>query len=283
MSQLNVITGRVTNPGSTLTALTADTGDSFTVKNFPAEDRGWILAAWAQAATPGVLRIRSPQLHDVGQGIRLRTVAAPARNLLPQKVRQRLRPQDVLTVEGSGGGAETDVFSFLCYYQTDQLPSARLISPEELDARLVNLFGAEVQVTSSATAGQYGGSTALSTTFDVFKRGIDYAILGILSDTAGCTVGITGPDTGQTRIGMPMTVEALQGHSWFVDMSLFWGVPLIPVFNAANVGNTNIDCATTSTSATVNFTVLLAELSGGVGMSGPTPQLSAGPNNLLTS
>src|SRR5690348_12730636 len=111
--QLNVITGRVTNPGATLTALTADTGDSFTVKNFPAEDRGWIVAAWAQAATAGVLRIRSSQLHDVQQGIRLRTLAAPARNLLPYGLKQRVRPQDNLIFEGSGGGAETDVFSFL--------------------------------------------------------------------------------------------------------------------------------------------------------------------------
>lgn len=260
--QLNVITGRVTNPGSTLTALTADTGDSFTVKNFPAEDRGYILAAWAQTATAGVFRIRSPQLHDVGQGIRLRTATTTARNLLFPGARQRLRPQDLLTVEGSGGGAETDVFSYLVCYQTDELPSARFIGPEELISRMVNIFGAEVQVTSSATAGQYGGSTALSATFDVFKRGIDYAVLGIISDTAGCTVGLTGPDTGQTRLGQPMTTEPLQSKQWFVDLSLFWGLPLIPVFNAANVGNTNIDCATTATASTVNFTVVLAELYG---------------------
>jgi hypothetical protein len=277
VSQLNVITGRVTNPGATLTALTPDTGDSFTVKNFDSSERAWIIAAWAQAATAGVLRIRSPQLHDVGQGIRLRTSSAAARNLLPYGIQQRLRPQDVLTVEGSGGGAETDVFSFLAYYQTDNLPSARFIGPEELDARMVNLFGAEVQVTSSATAGQYGGSTALSATFDVFKRGLDYAMLGILSDTAGCSVGITGPDTGQTRLGQPMTTEPLQGHNWFVDLSVYWGLPLIPVFNAANVGNTNIDCATTSASATVNFTVILAELSGGPGVRGTYPETGGIP------
>lgn len=274
--QLNVVTGRVTNAGATLTALTADTGDSFTVKNFPAEDRGWIVGMWAQGATPGVFRVRSPQLHDVGQGIRVRTVAAPARNLLPPMVTQRLRPQDLLTVEGSGGGAETDVFSYLVLYQTDQLPAGRFISPQEMTGRMVNLFGAEVQVTTSGTAGQYGGSTALSATFDVFKRGIDYAVLGVLSDTAGCTIGLTGPDTGQTRIGLPMTTEALVGHGWFVDLSYLWGLPLIPVFNAANVGNTNIDCAATSTGATVNFTVLLAELSGGYPASAPYPQTQPG-------
>lgn len=263
--QLNVLTGRAVNPGSTLTALTMDTGDSATIKNFPSTDRGWIVLAWAQAATAGVLRVRSPQLHDVGQGIRVRTASTSARPLLPWVLKQRVRPQDVLTFEGSGGGAETDVFSLLLLYETDELPSARLISKQELDARMVNIFGAEVQVTSSATAGQYGGSTALNATFDVFKRSADYAILGVLSDTAGCTVGITGPDTGQTRLGLPMTTEPLVGHNFFAWLATQLDKPLIPVINAANIAGTNIDCATTSTGATVNFTVILAELSGGPG------------------
>lgn len=259
---LNVVTGRVTNPGSTLTALTPDTGDSFTVKSFSFGDVAYIADAWAQTATAGVFRIRSPRLHDVAQGIRLRTVQATARSLLPKQLLQPLKPQDVLTVEGSGGGAETDVFGFLIYYGSSDLPQAHLISAQEFQARQVNIFGAEVQVTTSATAGQYGGSTALSATFDTWKRNVDYAILGILSDTEGCTVGITGPDTGQTRIGMPMTKEPLQTHDYFVQLANALNLGLIPVINAANVSNTNIDCATTSAGATVNFTVILAELSG---------------------
>jgi hypothetical protein len=265
MPDLNVITGRVTNPGTTLTALTPNTGDAFTVKSFSFGDRALIIDAWAQAATPGVLRIRSPRLHDVSQGIRLRTVQSASRSLLPKQLVQKLAPQDVLTVEGSGGGAETDVFAFSVYYASPDLPAARLISAQEFESRQVNVFGAEVQVTSSATAGQYGGSTALNATFDVWKRNVDYAILGILSDTAGCTVGITGPDTGQTRIGMPMTIEPLMSHDYFVQMADTIGLPLIPVINAANIATTFIDCATTSAGATVNFTVIAAELSGGPG------------------
>jgi hypothetical protein len=265
MPDINVITGRVTNPGATLTALTANTGDSFTVKSFSFSDRAVILDAWAQAATPGVFRIRSPRLHDVSQGIRLRTVQNTARSLLPAGMEQKLAPQDVLTVEGSGGGAEVDVFGFSVYYASGDLPAARLITEQEYEARIVNIFGAEVQVTTSATAGQYGGSTALNATFDVWKRNVDYAILGIMSDTAGCTVGITGPDTGQTRIGAPMATEPLQSHDYFVQLARFNNLPLIPVINAANIATTFIDCASTSVSATVNFTVICAELSGGPG------------------
>lgn len=262
MANLNVVTGRVTNPGSTLTALTADTGDVFTIKSFPFSDRAFIIDAWAQTATIGVLRIRSPRLHDVAQGIRLRTSTTTSRSLIPAEQVQPLAPQDVLTVEGSGGGAETDVYSFLILYESMSLPTTHLITESEFAARQVNVFGAEVQITSSATAGQYGGSTALNATFDTWKRNVDYAILGILSDTAGCTVGITGPDTGQTRLGMPMAVEPLQTHDYFVNLSRRLNKPLIPVINAANIGATLIDAATTSTAATVNFTVICAELSG---------------------
>jgi hypothetical protein len=265
MPDLNVITGRVTNPGATLTALTANTGDAFVVKSFSFGDRALIIDAWAQAATPGVFRIRSPRLHDVSQGIRLRTVQAAARSLIPKELLQKLAPQDVLTVEGSGGGAETDVFAFSVYYASPDLPAARLISEAEFMSRQKNIFGAEVQVVSSGIAGQYGGSTALNATFDVWKRNVDYAILGILSDTAGCTVGVTGPDTGQTRIGLPMAIEPLMSRDYFIQMARYLSLPLIPVINAANIATTFIDCATTSVSATVNFTVIAAELSGGPG------------------
>lgn len=263
MAALNVITGRVTNPGATITALTANTGDSFTVKSFPFGSDARILTAWAQTATAGVLRIRSPRLHDVNQGLRLRTVTTAARPLIPwYNVDQPLLPQDVLTFEGSGGGAETDVYSFLVYYANLPGIMAHLISPQEAEARIVNVAGMEVQVTSSATAGQYGGSTNLNATFDNWKRNVDYAILGVLSDTAGCTVGITGPDTGQTRIGLPMTTEPLVGFQFFMDLANLDNTPLVPVINAANIGATQIDCATTSAGATVNFTVIVAELSG---------------------
>lgn len=265
MPNLNTITGRVTNPGTTLTALTMDTGDAATVKSFSFGDSAWILDAFAQTATPGVLRIRSPRLHDVSQGIRLRTVQATSRSLIPAGMRQKLAPQDVLTIEGSGGGAEVDVFATTIYYQSADLPAAKLISEQEYLSRIVNIFGAEVSITTGGTAGQYGGSTALNATFDVWKRNADYAILGIISDTAGCTVGITGPDTGQTRIGMPMTVEPLQSHDYFVKLAHFNNLPLIPVVNAANIATTFIDAAATATGSSVNFTVICAELSGGAG------------------
>lgn len=262
---LNVVSGRVTNPGATLTALTANAGDAFTVKSFPFGSKAYILSAWGQEATPGVLRIRSARLHDASQAIRLRVATTTANPLLSFAAEQPLQPQDALTVELSGGAAETDLGAFLVYY--DDLPgiAARLISQQEYLQRVVNIFGAEVAITTGGTAAQYGGAVALNATFDTFKRNVDYAWLGIITDVSIGVVGITGPDTGQTRIGMPGISDPYKTRDFWVETDQNNPFACIPVINAANVAATSIDVAATQTATAVNVTVILAELSGGPG------------------
>lgn len=262
MAILNVITGRVTNPSTTITALTANTGDSFTVKAFDPGTRAYVINMWTQSATAGVFRIRSPRLHDNVQGIRLGTPAAKPEDLLPTNWRDSLASVDTLTVEGSGGAAETDVFSYQVYYESLGSNAAKLISPSEYIARNVHTMGQTIQLTSSATAGQYGGTTALNATADNWQVGYDYALLGGWADTAGCTVGITGPDTGQIRIGFPMSTDPINNRDYFLRLSERTGLPMIPVISSQNRQTTNIDVATTSTSATVNVTLIFVLLSG---------------------
>jgi len=259
---LNVVTGRVTNPSTTITALTANTGDSFTVKAFDAGSKAYIVNAWCQSATAGVLRIRSPRLHDNVQGIRLGTPAAKPEDLLPTDWLDYLASVDTLTVEASGGASETDVFSYQIFYESLGSNAAKLISVQEYLSRYVHTMGQTVQLTSSATAGQYGGTTALNATADNWQVGYDYALLGAWSDTAGCTIGISGPDTGQVRIGIPMSTDPIVNREYFVRMSLQTGKSLIPVISSQNRQTTNVDVATTSTSATVNLTLVLSLLSG---------------------
>lgn len=262
---LAVVTGRVTNAGATITALTANTGDSFTVRSFPFGSNAYVDNVWSQEATAGVVRIRSPRLHDVAQGIRERVIVTNPRPLMPYEARQPLYPQDVLTFELSGGGAETDVASMLHYYEDLPGIDARLASWPDVLARIVNIAGAEVQATTSATAAQYGGTVALNATFDNWKRNVDYAILGYLTDTTVCTIGITGPDTGQIRVGGPGTTEAIVTADWFVENAKATNAPYIPIINAANVAATLLDVTGTTTSTTVNVTVIVAELTGGPG------------------
>lgn len=260
---LQVLTGRVTNPGVTLTALTADTGDSFTVRSYPFGSKAQIVQAWALGATAGVIRVRSPRLHDAANGIRLRTTAATPAPLLPDGLEQQLQPQDVLTFEQSGGGAEVDMASLLVYYEDLPGIAAQLASWDQLKGQIVNLVGVEVNLTTGATAGQYGGSQALNANFDILKRNIKYAILGYDCDVTTGTVGITGPDIGNLRVAGPGLARSEVTMGWFKDLAIETGQPMIPVINSANVANTIVDVADTATAAARNITFVMAELAQG--------------------
>ena len=259
-----VIGGRVTNPGATLTALTANTGNSFTVRSFPFGSPAYIDEAWAQEATTGQFRIRSNRLHDNSQGIRMQ-VSATASGLLPYYAAQALYPQDVLTVELSGGGAETDAGFFLAYYTDLPGVSARLATWDQISPRIVNLMGVLEQVTSGATLSDWSGSQAFNADQDTFKRNVDYAILGYTLDATCGAIRITGSDTGNLGVGGPGNLRPEVTANWFADLSVRTGRPFIPVFNAANVGAMTFDISHTANAATFNVTVLCAELSGGAG------------------
>lgn len=180
--------------------------------------------------------------------------------MLPYYAYQDLYPQDNLIFEQSGGGAETDMASLLVYY--DDLPGvdANLMTWDQIKPQVANLVGVECNLTTSATAGQYGGSQALNANFDTLKRNIKYAILGYDTDVAFGTLGITGPDLGNLRVGGPGSIRSELTTGWFADLSMREGKPYVPVINSANVANTTVDIATPATAATVNVTVILAEL-----------------------
>src|SRR5437870_3650244 len=148
---LEVISGRVVNPGAALTAWTMNTGDSLAVRNFDNPGRALLLDAWALGATAGVLRIRSPRLHDNVQGIRSQVLAATPQPLLPDVTRQPIVAQDTLIVEQSGGGAETDCGTILNYYSDLPGGDARLFALEDLQSRIRNVLTNEVSIVTGAT------------------------------------------------------------------------------------------------------------------------------------
>jgi hypothetical protein len=256
---LQVVTGRVTNPGATITALTANTGDSFTVKAATVGSQVQLADMWAQEGTVGVFRIRSPLMHDAAQALRMRVVST-CQPLLPYEFGQPLQAQDVLTVELSGGGAEIDVGAYLVYYADLPGASARLATWEQIAPLIVNEVGLEQNLTSGGTGGQYGGSQPINTNFDILQRTKDYALLGYLCDTTACVVGVTGPDTSNLRVGGPGVNNPIITREWFVWNSQRIGAPMIPIINAANVGATLVDLAMVSTGTSVNVTLILAEL-----------------------
>jgi hypothetical protein len=257
---MEIITGRAANP-STYTAVTMATGDSATVRNYPSPNSAWFVDAWALGATKGNIRIRSPRLHDNVQGLKASFAAASPVPLLTGYQKEMLYAQDNLTIEIIDAGTETDMLSMLMYYQDLPGTNARLYNWSEIKPRIVHLMGTEVDLTTGGTAGDYGGATAINATFDQFKANTDYAILGYVTDTAMCSVGIRSADFGNLRVGGPGTNAKIETRDWFTRLSDTLQAPTIPCFNAANKANTLVDVVHNATSTAVTVTFLCAQLS----------------------
>jgi hypothetical protein len=255
-----ILNGFVTNPGATITAVTMAPGDSLAVRNFPDASSAYLENLWALSGTAGVVRVRSPRLHDNVQGIRFRTVAAANRLLLGEAERQLLYAQDVLILEQSGGAAESDACTLLIRYLDVGGVAARLIDSAQLTARWRNLFNIEVAVGAGAAIGTYATPVAVNATFDLTKANTDYAIIGYETDTAGVSVGIKGVDTGNLRIGGPMTTERIETRDLFQRLSDASGMPMMPVINAANKGATFVDTFQNVVGLAANITLICAEL-----------------------
>ncbi len=268
---LEVVAGRVTAPGATVTALTANTGASFTVRNSPTANDIRLMGMWAFVNVAGVFRIISPRLHDNVQGIRHQTNTGAPVPMLPFRPIQRLYAQDNLApgISGSTVAGQIELGFFLVYYQNLEGVNARFIDPVGLMNRGVNELGVEVDTTPGVT-GDWSGASALNKTFDNLIANTDYAIVG-LTLSANCgAVGITGPDTGNLRLGIPgSTGLHYLGQEWFLRLSRMSGIPLIPVINSANKAGTTIDIATSQAGLAVNVSLSLVQLAPG-GAPSPT-------------
>lgn len=260
---IEVINSFATNPGvgPALVATTMLAGDTASVKNFLAPAAAYLEQIWSTSATAGVVRIRSPRLHDNVQNLRYRTIAAQNRELLAEASRQSLYAQDALTAELFGGAAESDGLAWMNYYTDLPGASQRLFKWDAIKGRIVNLMTVEVAVAAGAAIGQYSAGSALNATFDLLQANTDYALLGYMADVAGLSIGIRGPDTSNLRIGGPMTTERLITWDWFqrqdrMDPDLAW----IPVVNSANKGATLIDTAQVVVGVAANVTLNLAQL-----------------------
>lgn len=259
---LELVSGRVTAPGATITALTMNTGNSNQIRNTPLAADIRLIGWWARNQVAGISRIRSPKLHDNVQGIRDRiTVAEPA-SLCPPGTFQRLVSQDVLTLElsGSGVGGQIETFHQLIYYSDLPGADARFIDPATLLQRAVNELTIEVAITPGAT-GDYSGQVAINSLFDLLKANTDYAIVGYIVDAQCGAVRIVGPDFGNLGVGGPgLNTQRWMTARWFYHLSQQLNMPLIPIFNSANKGGTLVDIVQNQAGAAVNVNIVCFEL-----------------------
>mgnify|MGYP000079036826 CR=1 FL=1 len=259
---LELITGFVTAPSTTNTALTLATGNTLTVRSHPFENAAMLLQAWADNQTSGVLRIRSPRLHDQVQGIRLDVLASEVVPLLPRGATQRLFPQDTLVVDLTGSAAAGDIETacLLVYYGDLPGIDSRLLRPEEVMPRIRHIVTVE-NTLALGTAGGYSGEEAIDAEFDLLRANTDYAILGYLVDAECAAVRYRGPFSGNLGVGGPGTATTRElTRDWFVRMAMDYDLPLIPVFNAADKSNVLIDGAQDENGIDVTVTTILAQL-----------------------
>lgn len=270
---LEVISGSVTGVGAALTAWTVNAGNSLAVRAAPITSNVWLMEKWAFNDTAaGVLRIRSPRLHDNVQGIRTRVTNNDTEPLLSGLAsygwRQKMVPQDILIAEQSGSAANIDTGHLLLYYENLPGINARFIDNPTLIANGVNRMGQEVSITTTAASGAYTGQVAINVTNDNFKANTDYALLGAMVDTRVGTIRIQGADVGNLGIGIPG--EPTQRHlmsNYFQRLSDIYSLPLIPVFNSANKTAILVDATGHTAAITTVVTFYMVELASKTGQS----------------
>jgi hypothetical protein len=266
---IEVLSGFVTGVGATVTAVTVNAGNSLQVRSAPFDKKVWLISLWGYNDTAaGVMRVRSPRLHDNVQGIRSRIVNNNCEPLYPGSSpngwKQKLIPQDTLTVELSGSAANIDTAHLLLYYEDLPGVNGRFIDNALLDSAGVNIIGQEVTVTTTAASGQYTGQVAINGVNDNFKANTDYALLGAMVDARVGTVRVQGVDTGNLGVGIPgEPTQRHVGSNWFQRLAINFGRPLIPVFNSANKQAILVDATGHTAAVTAVITLYMVELAPG--------------------
>lgn len=259
---LEIVTGRVVAPGAALTGLTMSAGNTLTVRNAPLDSDVRLISLWVDVQAAGVLRIRSPRLHDNVQGIRFTTVPSEPKDLIPRRWFQKLVPQDLLIAElsGSAVGGDIENAAMLLYYSNLPGVDARLATVEEVLKRTVNIVTVENTIAAGAGGG-YTGEEALNAEFDLLRANTDYALLGYTVSVECGAVRWRGADTGNLGVGGPGDELARDlTENWFIHLSEYLSLPLIPVFNSANKAGVLIDVLQDENAAAVTVNSIFAEI-----------------------
>lgn len=257
---IQVLNGFTTAAGAGTNVVTPMTGDSFTVPSVTPGTVSRLEQVWATGAVADFVRIRSPRMHDANQGLRMRVDGTTQVPMLPWSADQPLYALDTPIVEIDSTGAGTSAIAAL--YEYDDLPgvSPRLATWDEVDARIINIMGCDINLGAIAGIGQYSGGNAINSLFDNFEAGYDYAWLGYETSAARHAIVMAGPDTSYLKIGGPGSVLPNVTSDFFQRAARITGRPFIPIIAANNKGATSVFQTDNAASAAVNVTLLLAQL-----------------------
>jgi len=270
---LNSASKANTTGGTFADNLSANSGDSLTVANFPSGSAR-ILEMWGidsdSVAELQVIYTRPDSSHDQQHGIRFEIPSVAlggaatnaAFNMLPGYGQIPLSPSDTPTFGVTSTAADDVLVSWITEY--DNLPGVQgnFATWQQVQNLHKSTFGFFVGPTASGTPGAYGTNRALNADDDRFHAGSWYAILGITVQTQVTTVGFIGPDWGGQRIGCPAGSLDLRSSTWFVDQAVKWNKAMIPCFQANNKANTFMMVADGEASTQPKVDVFCYELTG---------------------
>jgi hypothetical protein len=260
---LELVTSQGTAISATISALAASAGDSLAVRNMGDNTKpARILQMWTDVQVAGTVRIRSPKFHDNVQGIRFDTLVSDPRPLLPWGVPALVYGGDVITAEMAGSAVAGDI-EYLCmllYYENLPGVNVTFLTPEQVRARMVNLFTVE-NTLALGTGGGYSGGEAINAEFDQWHAGSEYALIGYTVDGECAAIGWRGGDTGNLRVGGPGDeTERELTSDWFFRLSREFAMPLVPVFRADNKAGITIDGVQDENGTDVTVNSIFAEL-----------------------
>lgn len=232
---IDCITATVTAAAVAGSAAAAVAGDSLIVRSTSGRVR--LLNAWMDSDAVGFLQVTSPKLHDNTRGLRFRASVHNPFPLLPFETMQDLYPVDQLavTIGSVAGAGKIDNAMLMVYYDDLQGVQQTLIDVPTLQKRKLETVTIEYAPGAPASGSTYSGLKGITDQSDLLKRGSSYALVGY-QVSANCTgLTIRGADTGNLRIPMPgFFPSGFVSASWFYDISNYFGLPLIPVFQANN-------------------------------------------------
>lgn len=242
-----------------LAAVTMANGDSNTVRSFQSPASALLEQVIGGSTGAYQVGVSSPYMYDNIRGFRFRADDLPAGRALPRLPLQMLRSQDTLNIQVEGAASAAVLAALSIYYSDIAGIAQDLAMWGDIAGNIANVYGLEVDVTSSGTAGDWE-DTVITTTVDQMKGNTRHAILGWTQDAAMDVIAIKGQGTGSLRVGGAGNTDTQFTSQFFVDMSNAFGTPHIPVINSADKNNTFISTAHHAASQSANIVLILAEL-----------------------
>lgn len=254
---MQAYTSTSTGAGNFIVA-TPFTGGISNIRNFASTDTAKLLGFSRKGATVGTARIRSALMHDDVQSFRVRCIAADPTDHIPNWVPNTMYAQDSPIIDGDGTSTEVEAYTISIYYSNLPGAAARLHSPADV-MPLIDQIVVQ-QVTVSYVAPSVPATAILTSLYNTLKANQDYAVLGIETDVPAAGIGIQGADTGNLVAGFGIPADIFKTRDIFLRKSTEFGLPLVPVINAANAPATNVVVFNDVAAASSNVGIVLGYL-----------------------